>query len=369
MKINKGQFFLSQKKQIAFSYKRAKGHIWSYIKNRFIWHFYPRMGKVAKFPDHVDLELASICQMKCPMCYTINEKYKKEVPLRLMDPELFKKCIDECAKYGVYSIRLSLRGEPFLNKHVVELTRYAKQKGIKEVSTLTNGLALTPELFVELMDAGIDWITISFDGMGETYNAIRYPAKFDEAVEKIRTYHKIKQERGAVKPVIKIQAVWPAIKDDPQAFYDLFNPIVDNIASNPLIDFNHENEDPQFEENFRCPVLYQRLVVGSNGEVLLCSNDEYGRYLIGDAKVESLYDIWHGKRMTEARRIHEQHRGHKELEPCKECYLPRKTQAQTAKVGGVNVMVENYVNNPEEITKLVSSLEAAEKAEAKSGTP
>ena len=33
----------------------------------------------------------------------------------------------------------------------------AKKYGIKEVSTLTNALLLTPEKFEQMMEAGLDW--------------------------------------------------------------------------------------------------------------------------------------------------------------------------------------------------------------------
>ena len=344
MKINKGQFFFSWKKHLQFSYRRAQGHLWGYLKNRFKWHFYPRLRYVSPFPDHVDVELASNCDMKCPMCYTTTDLYKQSVSRRLMRSELFKKVIDECARYGVYSIRLSLRGEPFLHKEIAELICYAKEKGIKEVATLTNGLRLNPELFVRVMKAGLDWLTISFDGMGETYNHIRAPAKFEEAVEKIKIYSRLKKQYRSVKPVIKIQAVWPSIKDCAQEFYDLFEPYVDSVASNPLIDYLHSSKEIEYEENFVCPVLYQRLVIGSDGKVLLCSNDEFGRYLIGDASTESLYHIWHGPRMSRARELHLKRVGYKELDPCKDCYLPRKTTPTKEKVGEREITIDKYTN-------------------------
>ena len=40
-------------------------------------------------------------------------------------------------------------------------------------------------LIRQALDAGIDLITISVDGMDETYNKIRYPLKFDETVKKL----------------------------------------------------------------------------------------------------------------------------------------------------------------------------------------
>ena len=36
--------------------------------------------------------------------------------------------------------------------------------------------------FEELIDLGLDWLTISFDGIGETYNKIRAPLTFEDAV-------------------------------------------------------------------------------------------------------------------------------------------------------------------------------------------
>jgi wyosine [tRNA(Phe)-imidazoG37] synthetase (radical SAM superfamily) len=56
-----------------------------------------------------------------------------------MDFELYKKGIDECAENELYSIRLSWRGESTLNPKLVDMIAYAKKRGIKEVSFITNG--------------------------------------------------------------------------------------------------------------------------------------------------------------------------------------------------------------------------------------
>ena len=350
MKINKVQFSLGSKlKDLKFHLNRGRGHLLRYGWNRFKWHYYPRLGIVARFPDHVDIELSSACDMKCPMCYTTTPEFKKMVPKKLLDLELFKKIVDECARHGTYSIRLSLRGEPFLNRDIVEMARYAKEKGIKEVATLTNGLKLTPEIFEQMLDAGLDWMTISFDGMGETYERIRKPAKFDVAVEKIRQYHEIKKRRGSEKPVVKIQSVWPAIADDPQAFYDLFEPIADQVFSNPLVDYLNKDADIKYDDDFTCPVLWQRLVIGSDGAVFLCINDEYGKHVIGNVREQSLHELWHGPRMQAARRIHRNKQGVEQIELCRECHLPRKTEAAQTQVDGREITVDNYANRAQEV--------------------
>ena len=109
-----------------------------------------------------------------------------------MEWSLYKKIIDEIA-FKVPAIRLSLRGEATLNKNFIECISYAKSNGIKEVSTLTHGFKLNEEFFEKIVTAGIDWITISIDGVGETYNNIRKPLKFDELLDKIKKIKEYKK--------------------------------------------------------------------------------------------------------------------------------------------------------------------------------
>ena len=352
MKINKGQIRLtSRTKNFKFELNRSKGHLFSYIKNRIAWHIYPRVNYVSKFPSHVDLELSSICDLNCPMCYTTTDEFKNKVNRAMMSFDLFKKLIDECAKHNLYSIRLSLRGEAFLNPHILDMIKYAKDNGIKEVSSLTHGGHLDEEKFEKLIDLGLDWLTISFDGIGETYEKIRAPLKFDDMVKKIKKFKEIKERRGVSKPVINVQTVWPAISKNPEEFYNIFNPIVDQVASNPLIDwlFKDTYEEKLFEKNFTCPQLWERLLVGADGQVMLCGNDEMGAHIVGDVNKDSILDIWHGKKMQKARQIHLNHNGVKEINICKNCQLPRKTIREKSSISGRTVNIDNYINRNQNI--------------------
>lgn len=349
MKINKDQIVLSRLKRLQFDFKRGDGHFLAYLRNRIIWNLYPRLHLVSKYPDHVDVEISSKCNMSCPMCYTNVKEFKTSVKKQFMSFELFKKIIDELAENNVYSIRLSFRGEPFIHKDIIKMIRYAKVKGIKEVSTLSNNLAITPHLFKEAMEAGLDWLTISFDGIGETYEKIRQPAKFEESYGKIKEYKKIKDKAKSVKPVIKVQSIWPAIKDTAKEYYKLFEPYVDNISANPLYDYLHRDSDITYEENFDCPSIYQRLVIGSDGKVLLCINDERGMHPVGDVNTETIYEIWHGKKLTEVRRLHRQHEGLERIKPCKDCYFPRKTYKAVEYVGDKKIHIDKLVNRTEQI--------------------
>jgi radical SAM protein with 4Fe4S-binding SPASM domain len=351
--INKGNYSMdTAEREAAFQQKLGEAWPEGYADYRRGWSDYPEDQFVSDYPLLVDIELASICNLECPMCYTITAAFKEHVNTKRMEWALFCKIIDEIGG-KVPAIRLSLRGEATLNKNFVECIRYAKAKGIKEVSTLTHGFKLTLPYFEQIAAAGIDWITISVDGIGETYERIRKPIRFAELLKKIKDIKRFKDERGLRRPVIKIQGIWPAIKENPDAYYETFAPYVDLVAFNPLIDYlgNDSQGEIQFIDGFACPQQYQRLVIGADGLVMKCSNDEENREVIGDVRTETVQAIWHGPKMQAVRELHRQQNGFLDSAVCRKCYLPRKTLDEEVVINGRRVIVRNYVNRSQVIGK------------------
>ncbi len=294
----------------------------------------------------MQIEISKICNLKCRMCYTITDHFKSRIGAGLMDFGLFKKIADEIVG-KVYAVRLSLRGEPTLHPDLIECVKYVKKRGVCEVSFLTNGSRLTKDYFRKLMDAGVDWITVSVDGLNETYEKIREPLKFRDTFQKIADMKAMKDEYNKIKPVIKIQAVWPSIRENPEEFYNTFKPYVDLIAFNPLIDYLGMDKDGDvlYEEGFLCPQHYQRLVIGTGGLAMMCSNDEEGSRVVGDANVQGICDIWHGMKLNKMRELHKKRNGFLEIPVCRKCYLPRLTEdTEMSIVSGREFIVKNYVN-------------------------
>lgn len=340
--INKGNYSMdTPEREARFEENRGAGWEDEYKSYREKWVRHAKNQIVGDFPLLVDIELSSVCNLKCPMCYTISADFKELVNTKRMDWNLFQKIIDEIGG-KVPAIRLSLRGEATLHRDFVKCIAYAKAHGIKEVSTLTHGGKLTLPFFKEIADAGIDWITISVDGVGETYEKIRGPLKFDDLLTKIKDIKKYKDEHGLKRPVIKIQGIWPAIRENPSEFYNTFEPHVDLVAFNPLIDYLGKDTEIAYLEQFTCPQQYQRLVIGADGLVMKCSNDEENREVIGDANTQTVHEIWHGPKMEAVRELHK--RGaFMESAVCRRCYLPRETQDEDAEVNGRPFKVKNYM--------------------------
>lgn len=347
--INKGNYSMdSAEREARFEQYRGEGWEDEYRAYRQAWVDLARNQQVSDYPLLVDIELASVCNLKCPMCYTISPEFKQKVNAKLMDFDLYKRLIDEIAGH-VPAIRLSLRGESFLHKKIVECIRYAKERGIGEVSSLTNGAKLTGPFLEQCIDAGIDWITISVDGIGETYEKIRKPIKFDEILDHIKEIDAYKKARGLHRPVIKVQGIWPAIKEDPQAYYETFAPYADLVAFNPLIDYRFRDEEVEYVEEFCCPQQYQRLVIGADGLVMMCSNDEENRHVVGDVNTQSVHDVWHGEALQAVRDMMKRANGFMEDAVCRQCYLPRKTRDEEARIGTRTFIVRNYVNRSQTI--------------------
>lgn len=342
--INKGNYSMDtiEREQL---FEEYRGYGWEkeYKIYRENWIGCAKEKKVLDYPLNVDIELSTVCNLHCPMCYTNMTEFKKNVYHGFMEFNLYKKIIDEIRGH-VPAIRLSLRGESTLHPDFVKCIHYAKQAGIREVSTLTNASKLDSDYFEKIMLAGIDWITISVDGLQEEYEKIRVPLKFSETLRKIKEIYEIKLNYSVHRPVIKIQAVWPSIRNTVEEFYETFSPYVDLIAFNPLANTPGSDKYMVYDDNFSCPQIYQRLVIGSDGKVMLCSNDEMGRFIIGDVHKESVHAIWHGEALTNMRRLQKMPGGFKQHELCRICYLPRLTEpSEKGYVHGREFYVDNYV--------------------------
>ena len=353
VKVNNVQQSIdSEEREVRFNQRRAYGHEQAYLRNRRDWIELPAKQIVADVPLHVDIELSSVCNLTCPMCYTITKEFKSRVRSGLMDYGLFKKIVDECADENVFSIRLSLRGEALMHKKFVECIRYAKTKGIKEVSTLTNGKKLTdPELCDKVIDAGLDWITVSIDGVGDVYESIRKPITFDEIKLAMTNLMECRERRRAHKPAIKIQGVWPAVKQDCDAYLDTFVPLSDLVYTNPLVDYLSCDHPDQIEymADFVCYQPFQRLVIASDGKGLMCANDQTGGLNIGDAREVTIHALWHSDALRVLRNDHLQHKGLAKYGACRACQVPRCREYEEATVKGRKILIENYKNRAQVI--------------------
>src|SRR6186713_3646751 len=139
--------------------------------------------RTASWPAIVQIESTNLCNAKCVFCPR-DEMHRRQ---GVMDFDLFRKIVDECAALGITHVRVHNYGEPFLDRQLVEKVRYAKSRGIAEVGMISNGSLITEDLARGMIDAGLDAINISVDASGkEVFEATRLHLKYDDVIGNIR---------------------------------------------------------------------------------------------------------------------------------------------------------------------------------------
>lgn len=354
VKINHDYFSISNRRD-NLRYFLRQGHIISHLVDRIKWNYFPKFFLLPSFPTHLEIEASSACQMRCPMCKTAEMIKKGIINAGLMDFELYKKIIDDCSREPLHSIKLSWRGEPLLNPRIVEMIVYAKQQGIRDVAFLSNGERLHPELIEALIDSGLDWISISFDGMGEIYNRIRKPAIFEETLEKIRYFRAYRDRRQKIKPLIRIQSVHSAIRGREGDFLKLWEGVADRV--NIIADQKRSTEEKDYihDPDYICPSPWQRMCIAWDGKVVQCYGDYLEGNILGNVSEKSLRAIWKDKPFQELRLLMKQ--GKRLLtKPCRTCSDGGIIEREEIILGDRVVEAARYVHQGIDVKEMNSSL-------------
>lgn len=319
-----------------------------HIIDRMKWHWLPKFFIVADFPTHLDIEASASCQMRCPMCLRRSIPSIKE---GAMDFKLYKKIVDEASDRGVYSIKLSWRGEPLLNPRIVEMVRYAKDKGIKDVAFLTNGERLTPKLTEELIEAGLDWISFSIDGLGEIYERIRWPETFEGITRKVRHLKEYRDNKGLKKPLIRVQTIWGAVKNNPEEYFEYWEKLADKVyIIADQLRFSSKKPFPRVP-NYICPEPWRRLVISAKGIVPNCISDYEELNVLGDVNKQTLYEIWHGDKINKVRELIRTGQIYKN-KPCAVCHDPGKMYQKIIHVGKRKIKLWLYEGQEIDVSKM-----------------
>ena len=223
------------------------------------------------------------------------------------------------AQYVPYAIKLNWRGEPLLNKNLINMIRYAKLKGVIDVALNTNGQLLDKDMIHHLVTAGLDRLIISADGATmKTYEAIRHGGSFEKLIKNLirmwLLYKDIKK-----RPQVTIQAC-PQKENKEEIvsgiWKETYRPYADKLRLGKL-------HDPQGKYGFKvtqpdfCSSPWQRLTIDWEGNFCLCPGDYLKEWVLGNVHKHKIKDAWHSnafKMIRAALRYHG-----RILSPCDKC--------------------------------------------------
>ena len=257
---------------------------------------------------------------QCKFCPTGERKLISNTPGRnhgLMDFELYKKIINDIGEFEkpIKVLRLYKDGEPLLNPKFAEMVKYAKEKKCAEkIDTTTNGSLLNPDLIRDIIDAGIDRINISIEGINnqQYLDFSKYNIDFDKFIKNLACLYSHKKQ---CEIFMKINGDL-LNSDQIKEFYKIFTPISDHLAVEHTMKCWNEFElkDVQINDQVGiygqaikrievCPYIFYSMSVNSDGTVSACFVDWNRKLLIGDANRENIVSIWHGKALRDLQKL------------------------------------------------------------------
>ena len=264
-----------------------------------------------------------------------------------MSLELFRRVLAECSGTA-WVMQFYFQGEPLLNNDLPQMIKEAHEAGLYTIVS-TNAQALTPEMAQALVDAGLDRIIVSMDGLtNESYGAYRIGGSLEKTKAALRYLREAKDHTLYTihhtlytihrTPLIELQVLrlksneheWRAFKRvykslgaDRLTFKTA--QLYDYADGHPLMP-----SDPRYSRYSKgadgryhrkplrkgCWRVWSGAVVTTSGEVLPCCYDKSHAYAYGNIMYAHMCELFNNEKATAFRLA----AFHQQPDICKECW-------------------------------------------------
>lgn len=206
-----------------------------------------------QFPYALSLELASVCNLKCPQCPVGMGLIKRNNPF--MDKSIALKRIDEFAPKGLI-LSLYFQGESLLHPNIAEIISHAVKQRLFTILS-TNAHFLNQSTAYSIVKAGLHRIIISIDGYSqESYAQYREGGDLDVVWQGLQYLVDARKTAKSIWPEIFVQTVVNKYNEKG----------LDKIKSKA----KHLGADK---------VLFKTMQIYNNHEKWLPKNKKYSRYV------------------------------------------------------------------------------------------
>ncbi len=255
------------------------------------------------------IEPTNTCNLRCSFCFVTEGMNRPE---GFMSFELFRKVIDDVPE--LEHLCMHNWGEPLLNKDIFRMFDYAHSSGVKHIVMNTNGTLLTSKMIDRIIESPLSIIRFSIDGSPETFKRVR-GIELSMIKENIL---RLKAEKEKRRPNLVIGVVFTVEDEsweDADEYISYWKTIVDQVRLQPKL-----TQSPRQEI---CPEPfgkdYGKLVVLWDGTVIPCCVDYNATLKLGNARNDSVWDLWYSSKIWKLREQHLSGDFPKTCENCNEC--------------------------------------------------
>lgn len=268
------------------------------------------------FPPMLVVSITNVCNLQCSHCYYSKFKKRPEYYPNMMSWDIWVKICKEAAQWPGVIMNFGTDGEPLCHPGLLDMLRFAKEKGIYPINITTNG-TLMEAAFVDAVigEKLVDIINISLDAFTpETYRIIRG----GDLTHLLQKLDYLITQRNTQQSRLKIQV---NIIDQPDSRHELddfrqyWGERVDNVLVRTYYDAtsvigetgrNITGRQIDFEpiDRWPCQQLWRRFNICDDGTVRFCVDDWFNKSKIGGLLEKSIHEIWTDPAYDKLRHFH-----------------------------------------------------------------
>ena len=259
------------------------------------WIYQPRIKKlgidsdITPLFDTVFFEVRTRCNGTCPFCAaSIQNEIRQDT---IMSTNLYIKVINELKDIGfVGTIAYHVNNDPLIFHKLPDFVKHARTNLPSAwIYILTNGKALTEKNADDLLDAGINELSINY------YND-------DQTVELPKIFQKI-YENVLPRYNEKHQIKTGHSRSNNNIFrFNVFRRKLNIIKTSRAGTAPNKNVKARQPRGF-CQFPFTQFNITTDGRVSKCCADLYFSDPMGNVKDNSLMEIWNGERFQKIRKL------------------------------------------------------------------
>ena len=278
------------------------------------------------YPTTLMLELTNKCNLHCVTCPREYD-YGKKMDMGNMPIELAFKIIDEALPY-LQSLGLTGMGETLFAPQLLDVARYVKARKPSVVIFISTNANIPG--FIEKVTPVLEYVDsvqVSTDGVGKTYEDVRYGASFDVLKNNILDLVPLAKEHGvdvmfnmvitkinyeSMPAVVRFAAETgvkyvnftyfnlASVTRLPVSYYEFFhskeyNEVLDLTRREAAKHNSIEVTGLDFPGNpgiRKCPLMWNQFQINHNGEVPPCCAKPFPKeYTFGNVGTHSLKEV------------------------------------------------------------------------------
>lgn len=279
-------------------------------------------------PKFIRLEAATACQLKCPICATALGHVDERIGTGFLKFKDFKYLSDK--NPWIKKVELANYGEIFLNNDLLDIIKYAYDKGIiLHAYSGTNMNNVREEVLEALAKYQFYFLSCSIDGASqEIYSIYRRGGNFDTVINNIKKINKYKDKYNSEYPKLVWQFV---VFGHNEHEIDKAEKMAEDLNMKFKLKFSWDDHNEQsfapvknkeyirkksglgvssreeYEEKYKkpynanriCAQLWRAPQINYDGRILGCCVNYWGDY--GNAFKDGLLESLNNERMNYAR--------------------------------------------------------------------